>query len=229
MVIVAAVAAGSFVVLNRDMVPMHVASEPAPVAAAPRGSVLKIHSEMASCRQYREGSAFVVAPNRLMSRAADVAGANAVEVDNGDTKYPAHVVYFDPNTDVAILEVAGLPVAALKLDTQEVRPETDAVVVGYPDGGDLTTTTVQIHETVQLKGPNIYKTDSVDREVYILNGSVDHGGPLIGHDGAVLGMVFGASVDDKNTGFALTANELSGQMSHVGDTEPVSTGACQDG
>jgi hypothetical protein len=44
----------------------------------------------------------------------------------------------------------------------------------------------------------------------------------------VLGVVFGAAVDDNDTGFVLTANEVSRQLAQVNNTEPVPTGpACR--
>lgn len=227
---VAAVGVGALGIVSRDKPPTAAAPEPTvavgPMVATAEQSVLKIHSGMPGCGQFSDSSGFVVAPNRVMSRADDVAGAEIVEVDEGQAKYPAHVVFYDPKTDIAILEVPGLPTPALEFDTEDVRPETDALVIGYPDGGDLTTTTARIHETVQLTGPNIYKADIVEREVYILKGLLSHGGPLIGGDGRVLGIVFGTSVDDEYTSFALTAKELVAKMSQAGNTEAVPTGAC---
>ena len=40
------------------------------------------------------------------------------------------------------------------------------------------------------------------------------GGPLISPDGTVLGLIFGASVDDTDTGYAITAEEV---RAHIGD------------
>jgi S1-C subfamily serine protease len=229
-VAVAAVAIVAFVIITPDRRPSVVAPagslEAGPMAAAAQKSLLRIHSEMPGCNQYNDSTGFVVAPNRVVSRAHDVAGAQTVEVADGQTKYAAHVVFFDPNEDVAILEVPGLPTAAMEFDTEEARPETHALVLGYQDGGDLTTTTARITETIHLNGPNIYKSETVDREVYILKGPVSQGGPLVGADGRVLGIVFGTSVQDRETGFALTAKELVAKMPQVGTAEAVPTGAC---
>jgi hypothetical protein len=49
---------------------------------------------------------------------------------------------------------------------------------------------------------------------------------LIDLDGKVLGVVFGAAVDDPDTGFVLTAQEVSRQMARVDSTQPVTTGPC---
>ena len=38
--------------------------------------------------------------------------------------------------------------------------------------------------------------------------------------------MFGAAVDDADTGFVLTANEVARQMAKVGNTARVPTGTC---
>ena len=50
------------------------------------------------------------------------------------------------------------------------------------------------------------------------------GGPLINPDGEVLGIAFGASVDDPDIGFALTAEEIAPELAHLTNTAPVATG-----
>ena len=49
---------------------------------------------------------------------------------------------------------------------------------------------------------------------------------MIDRDGKVLGVVFGAAVDDADTGFVLTAEEVARQMDKLGSTERVATGGC---
>ena len=54
----------------------------------------------------------------------------------------------------------------------------------------------------------------------------DSGGPLLDLNGQVLGVVFGAAVDNPDTGFVLTAKQVAGQMARAGATGQVPTGAC---
>jgi hypothetical protein len=49
---------------------------------------------------------------------------------------------------------------------------------------------------------------------------------MIDRGGQVLGVVFGAAVDDADTGFVLTGKEVSRQLARVGNTQQVATGAC---
>jgi len=200
-----------------------------PVVAATRPSVLKIRGVAPSCQKVLEGSGFVVSPNRVMSNAHVVAGSESVTVEVDGQTYDASVVSYDPGADISILDVPDLPSPPLQFDMQEARTGTDAVVMGYPGGGDFTATPARIREIIQLNGPDIYHTTTVTREVYTIRGSVrqgNSGGPLIDRDGRVLGVVFGAAVDDADTGFVLTANEVAKQMAKVGSTQRVQTGAC---
>jgi hypothetical protein len=52
---------------------------------------------------------------------------------------------------------------------------------------------------------------------------------MIDRSGKVLGVVFGAAVDNADTGFVLTANEVSRQLAKVGNSQRVPTGACVGG
>ncbi|MDP9168072.1 MAG: acid resistance serine protease MarP [Actinomycetota bacterium] len=200
-----------------------------PVVAATRPSVLKIRGVATSCQKVLEGSGFVVAPNRVMSNAHVVAGSETVTVEADGKTYDATVVSYDPNADISILDVPGLPSTPLQFDMQEAPTGTDAVVMGYPGGGEFTATPGRIREIIQLNGPDIYHTTTVTREVYTIRGTVrqgNSGGPLIDKDGRVLGVVFGAAVDDADTGFVLTSNEVAKQMAKVGNTQRVSTDTC---
>lgn len=214
-------------IVNVDVPDAALATDP--VVERTHPSVLKIRGVAPSCQKVLEGSGFVVAPNRVMSNAHVVAGSESVTVESEGQSYDATVVSFDPEADISILDVPGLPAPSLGFDSREAATGTDAVVMGYPGGGDFTATPARIRETINLNGPDIYHTTTVTREVYTVRGTVrqgNSGGPLIDRDGRVLGVVFGAAVDDVDTGFVLTAKEVSDQMAKVGDTATVPTGKC---
>ncbi|QVI28816.1 Colicin V production protein [Mycolicibacterium neoaurum] len=200
-----------------------------PVVQSVRGSVVKIRGVAPSCQKVLEGSGFVIAPNRVMSNAHVVAGAETVTVEvNGET-YDATVVSYDPNQDISILAVPELPSVPLVFDDSEAAPSTDAIVMGYPGGGDFTATPARVRETIELNGPDIYNSTTVNRTVYTIRGTVkqgNSGGPMVDKDGKVLGVVFGAAVDDADTGFVLTAEQVLPQRMQVGNTAPVPTGVC---
>jgi S1-C subfamily serine protease len=199
------------------------------VVAATRPSVVKIRGVAASCQKVLEGSGFVVAPNRVMSNAHVVAGAETVTVEAEGQSYDATVVSYDPNADISILDVPNLPSPPLTFADAGAQTGASALVLGYPGGGDFAATPARIRETIELNGPDIYRTTTVTREVYTIRGTVrqgNSGGPMIDLTGRVLGVVFGAAVDDSETGFVLTASEVSRQLASLGNTQQVATGAC---
>jgi len=200
-----------------------------PVVANTEPSVVKIRAIAPSCQKVLEGSGFVLSPDRVMTNAHVVAGANSVTVEASGNPYDATVVSYDPTVDIAILAVPNLPAGPLAFANAPMTSGTEAVVMGYPGGGGFVATPARIRELIELNGPDIYRSATINREVYTVRASVEQGnsgGPLIDLNGQVLGVVFGAAVDDNDTGFVLTAKEVATQLAHIGDTAPVATGAC---
>jgi S1-C subfamily serine protease len=199
------------------------------VVGTARPSVVKIRGVATACQKVLEGTGFVVAPNRVMSNAHVVAGSDSVTVEAEGKKYDATVVSYDPNQDISILAVPDLPQKPLVFADQPAKTGTDAVVLGFPGGGDFAATPARVREIIELSGPDIYKTTTVNREVYTIRGTVrqgNSGGPMINRAGEVIGVVFGAAVDDDDTGFVMTTNEVSRQLAQIGNTAPVPTGTC---
>ena len=204
-----------------------------PGVRAAEGSLVKVVADARSCRARLEGSGFVVAPGRIMTNAHVVAGSNRVRVLLGGSAAPreATVVLIDPRTDVAILAVKGLDAPALSFDTTAVRGD-DAVVAGFPQDGPLAAGPARIRSVLVAVGHDIYGDPGARREVYSLRATVregNSGGPLLTPEGRVLGVVFAASVDDPQTGYALTAKAVKPALT-MGRTAtaPVPTGACAD-
>lgn len=201
-----------------------------PVAAAVQQSVVRIRGVAPSCQRALEGSGFVVAPERVMTNAHVIAGTSGVTVDTADGPLDADVVLFDPSVDIAVLSVPGLSAPVLPMAPEPAETGANSIVLGYPGGGPYTASAARIRETLDLSGPNIYRSGTVEREVYTVRGEIrqgNSGGPLVDDQGRVLGVVFGAAVDNSDTGFVLTNKEIANQLaaaSQVRDT--VDTGAC---
>jgi S1-C subfamily serine protease len=201
-----------------------------PVVLATQPSVVKVRSLAPSCQKVLEGSGFVISPDRVMTNAHVVAGSNSVQVYASGNPLDATVVSYDPSVDIAILAVPNLPPSPLAFAQGEAKTGASVVVLGYPGGGNFAATPARIREAIKLSGPDIYRDPTpVTRDVYTIRANVEQGnsgGPLIDLNGHVLGVVFGAAVDDADTGFVLTADEVAGQLAKIGDTQPVATGVC---
>jgi S1-C subfamily serine protease len=193
-------------------------------------SVLKIRGRAPSCSRALEGSAFVVAPERLLTNAHVVAGTSKVTVESVKGELDAEVVSYDPATDAAVLAVPGLKAPVLPLAPELASTGMNALVLGYPLDGPYKPSPARIREKINLRGPDIYNSSTVIRDVYTVRAVVrsgNSGGPLIDESGRVLGMVFGAAVDDEETGFALTNEMIADDIAAAPRlTREVSTGPC---
>lgn len=199
------------------------------VVADAAHSVVKVTNTAYSCLTIMSGSGFVIAKDRVMTSAHVVAGADTVTVSVDGQDLDATVVTYDPAADISILEVRGLQAPPLDFAHGSAWRGTDAVVLGYPGGGPFVAYPARVRGVIDLNGPDIYRTTFVTRQVYTIRGNVrkgDSGGPLIDRDGRVLGMNFGAAMDDPEMGFVLTANQVYPHAIDAGRSEPVATGAC---
>lgn len=200
------------------------------VVARVQPSVLKVRGRAEACSRALEGSGFVAAPDLVMTNAHVVAGTGSVTVVSGDEELEAEVVVYDPGVDIAVLRVGGLAVPPLQFADEPARSGDDAIVVGYPGNGPYRPDAARVRERVTLRGPDIYREQTVEREVYILRGTVregNSGGPLLTPDGRVVGVVFGAAMDAEDTGYALTVAQVLPQLQAAVDaSEPVPTGRC---
>lgn len=181
------------------------------VVTAVRSRIFKITGVAQSCSRRIEGTGFLYAPHRVMTNAHVVAGVRAPEVHVGDRQLPATVVLYDPNRDIAVLDVPGLTATPLAFAGKAHRGES-AIVIGYPQDGPYRADAARVRGTQDAKGPNIYDNRTVVREIYALRARVrpgNSGGPLVSTAGRVFGVVFAAAADDSQTGYALTAHEVA--------------------
>src|SRR5262249_31407980 len=103
-----------------------------PVVRQARASVLKVRGRARSCSRALEGTAFVIAPQRVITNAHVVAGTDRVQVETADGTLDATVVNYDPETDVAILRVPGLRAPVLQLAPKPAVSGLSGLVLGYP-------------------------------------------------------------------------------------------------
>ena len=206
-----------------------------PSLTAAAASIVKITGVAESCRRGLEGSGFVVDrvgdSARVVTNAHVVAGVTDPLVQPGGEgpQYPATVVAYDSDLDLAVLDVPGLDAAALPRADELVRGDT-AVVAGFPLDGPYAVEPGRVREVLQAQGRDIYDTNDIVREVYSVYATVqpgNSGGPLLTEDGEVVGVVFAKSLDDEDTGYALTPEELDRVLAEAGaSTTEVPTGAC---
>jgi S1-C subfamily serine protease len=207
-----------------------VLNSPGYLAATSR--VLKVQGTALSCDRSIEGSAFVYAPQHILTNAHVVAGVDqglTVTTKGGTVYHDAKVVLYDPQVDIAVLYVPGLDMTPLHFDYQGQAGAT-AVVAGYPEDQSFTQAAARIGGTQNAVGADIYQTGQVNRQIFEIRANVEpgnSGGPLLSPSGSVYGVVFAAAVDASDTGFALTASEVAADaQAGASQTYPTSTQGC---
>jgi S1-C subfamily serine protease len=197
-------------------------------------SIVKIKGVATACNRGQEGSGWVVAPQRIVTNAHVVAGMRSPKVLIGGTgrSYDARVVVFDPQRDLAVLSVPGLPAPALTRGS-DLRRSDGAIVAGFPLDGPYRIEPARVREVLKATGADIYGEPGVVRGVYSLFTRVEpgnSGGPLLSPAGQVVGIVFAKSLDDDNTGYALTLDEARPVIEAANRSfSPVGTGRCAAG
>jgi uncharacterized membrane protein required for colicin V production len=186
------------------------------------------------CGGTQLGSGWIAGEGIVVTNAHVVAGPGPVDVDQTrGAELVGEVVLFDPETDVAVIRVSGeLNGTALALRRTPVGVGATGVTLGFPgqaDGGQRAKPAA-VRQRISASGFDIYGRAAAPRTVYVLRARVregDSGGPFVLPGGRVAGMVFAASTTDRNTGYALTAEEIADEVA-AGRTalEPVSTGPC---
>ena len=201
-----------------------------PILAQVSGSVVKVSGDAPSCARGINGSGFVYADERVMTNAHVLAGIDDPRVLAEGDSYAARIVYVDEQVDVAVLAVPGLPQLPLALAATERGSGADAIIMGYPGGGDLQVGAARVRDLSEIRGPNFRADGTVSREVYSLFGDVrsgNSGGPLLSIDGSVLGVVFASAIDDPATGYALSASQVATAAAQGrSSTSEVDSGPC---
>ncbi|MEP7035092.1 MAG: MarP family serine protease [Dermatophilaceae bacterium] len=194
-------------------------------------SIVKITGVAESCNRGQEGSGWVVAPQRVVTNAHVVAGVSAehVRLQGTGRSYDARVIVFDPKRDLAVLSVPGLPAPPLTQGSALKRSD-GAVVAGFPLDGPYRLDPARVRDLLKATGADIYGNPGVVREIYSLYAKVEpgnSGGPLLSPGGDVVGIVFAKSLDDANTGYALTMAEARPVLDAASSSfAPVNTGGC---
>ncbi|MEV5735476.1 MULTISPECIES: MarP family serine protease [unclassified Streptomyces] len=197
----------------KDVEPPDPALARSAVATRAQRSIVKVTGTAQSCGKVLEGSGFVFADRRVMTNAHVVGGVDepTVQIGGVGRRYDATVVLYDWKRDIAVLDVPDLKANALKFDTRDASGGDGAIVAGFPENGSYDVRAARVRGRITANGPDIYHRGTVGRDVYSLYATVrqgNSGGPLLTPDGKVYGVVFAKSLDDADTGYALTADEI---------------------
>lgn len=163
------------------------------------------------------GSGFPVGTGYVVTNAHVVSGTRAhTIVTPAGAQMPGTVVYFDPERDVAVLFVPQLKTAPLTFGP--ASRGTKGAVIGYPGGGPEKKVPAVVDGRITAEGRDIYNSNLVTRQIFVIEASVrpgNSGGPLIDLEGHVLGLVFATSAGVPNQAYALTDDEIDGDIRYA--------------
>jgi S1-C subfamily serine protease len=196
-----------------------VLARPGVRAAAP--SVVRIVGT--ACGLGIEGSGWVARPGIVVSAAHVVAGEDDTTVSFAGGTLPAQATAFDPQNDIAVLQVPGLTLPPLRL--VDPRRGTPVAIVGYPGNGPLDAVPGRIGGTAAVFAADAYGRPT-RRTVTSLSGNIRHGdsgGPAVDASGAVEATVFASRLGGPG-GYGVPASIVRRDLATA--RGPVSTGPC---
>jgi serine protease Do len=205
-------------------------ADPADIAAASRGvvRVVLVRSGFLGTSMLGHGSGFAVAPDLVVTNAHVVESAQndgkvviGVIPSQGRDSYPARIVAYSPNNDLALLQLgnhAQLP--PLTLFPGAVPEGMQIAAVGYPgnvdaaqglSSGDIVTPQDTVKTYGQISAARSSKQfDTILHTAQL--GAGNSGGPLLDTCGRVLGVNSFGTVSDNGTDssffFAISMHEL---------------------
>jgi S1-C subfamily serine protease len=181
-----------------------------------------------ACGRVLSGSGFAVGDETIVTNAHVLAGVDRPSVTRPDgRRLSATVVAFDPNRDLAILDVPDLDQAPLPVGTAEIG--SDGAVFGHPGGQEeVEVSPARIETALSALGRDLYGQATIRRDIFILAAQLepgDSGGALVDTEGEVVGVAFATAPDDPGTAYALTSGEL-GAVLDMPRSDGVDTGPC---
>ena len=180
-------------------------------AVLARATAATVRVTARGCGVRYDGSGVTIAGGLVLTNAHVVAGSEQVEVRRPDGNVRSgRVVAFDPNRDLALVEVADLEQQPLPLGQANAGDE--GAVIGYPGGQpDPRVTAVRIQQRRTAIGKDIHQLAETEREVLFLSAALrqgDSGAPVVDQEGQVVGLVFAVSPDRPSSAYALDRTEI---------------------
>ncbi len=174
-------------------------------------------------------TAVVVEDGLLLTVAHAIAGAedDLEVIDLDGTERPAKVVAFDPERDLALLEVDGFH-ERIEMAT----PEADSGGIIASVGSDLAIEGIpyRILRLVTARSADIYNQGEVLRQALEIEARVspgDSGAPLLDRNGAMVGVLFAGSEGVEDSAWALHVSEIEEFLESAGRSGEVDRGKCR--
>ncbi|WP_309080982.1 MarP family serine protease [Zhihengliuella sp.] len=216
-----------------DVAPAPDAEEPpaGPGIEAASDAVVRVSGTAFECGVNQTGSGFAIAEDRILTNAHVVAGVTEPVVTTRDGRaLPATVTHFDPDRDLAVLDVDGLDLQPIPVG-EDLATGDPAVFMGHPAGGPFRALSATVQSLRSVAVQDIYGGEPAPLSIYQLGAAIEQGnsgGPLVDDQGRLVGVVFAKAVGADDVGYALALEEVQPVVAAADDYgDRVSSGACK--
>jgi S1-C subfamily serine protease len=153
-----------------------------------------------------------------------VAGEKDISVDGAN----ASVIYFNAQSDLAVLHVASRSQTPLRFLDTRVVDGTKAQVVGFPLNSTRSASPAYIDGFVAGEGRDIYDAGLLTRTFEVVETNVQPGnsGSPVLVNGRVAGIIESKAVGQASTAYAIPNTVIENDLARVSSTIPVSTQGC---
>jgi S1-C subfamily serine protease len=157
-----------------------------------------------------------------------IAGQEDTRVVTRDgAELDATPTFYDPENDLAVLDVEGLTQAPLPL-AKDPRSGTEGAVLGFPGGGDFAGIPARLGTTGEVTSEDSYGNGPIQRRMTSFRGEVvtgNSGGPFVDGRGRVGTTVFAATITERRAEGLGIPNDIV--RDGIDDARhPVSTSSC---
>ncbi|GEM_PF-576598 len=154
-----------------------------------------------------EGIGTFITPNLILTSAHTLAGASSVMVNGSSGASSASIIAFDPNNDLAIVEVTKPHPSVVPLGQQSLRSTALPITgtISVERRGEIVRLPIVVKRSVSITTEDIYLEGSVVRPGYELEGAINRGdsGALIVVDGEGVGVVWSRSRTSSTRSWAI--------------------------
>jgi len=202
------------------------------VVGSPADSAVGVRASGCSLVDALGSGAVLAQPGLVVTSAHTVAGSNRIEVvDVGNQTHRATLVLFDPDSDLALLDVPTLTAPPLLLGSAAVNDNAVAHTWSPHDG--FTANDVVVERLLRVTIEDIYIEDEVRRTAFEFRGPIGKGdsGAAVTVNGRIAGVVYAQIRGENQVGFALDRAELDDALDELDELAakgrtPVDSGRC---
>ena len=175
---------------------------PVPAAVQAQASLVKVRARLSQGELDRVGGGVVVAPGLVATNVHVVAGSASISVSQGGVIWRVTALRMDPELDLCLLTVPGLPLPPAEAGPEDPAPGEPVVALGFPGGRGPVASLGRLRAVWHYRDGRLLQTDAETHP-----GS--SGGGLFDARGRLLGLTTFTAVRSPRLSFAVSISGLA--------------------